>query len=334
MHYTLRRLRTIFMYRIIGGDKQIYGPVSAEELRRWLAEGRLNPQSQVQAEGSTEWKPLSAYPELQEVLANLPQAPPVTASVAPAVIEPTQFVERDYDLDIGGCVSRGWELYKNNFGVVFGGVAIYVVIQFAFGAFGQIPILGALGSIANLIISGPLIGGVYLVLLRVIRRQPASVGEIFLGFQMRFLQLMLGYIVSALLTGVAAIPGLIPAGFATFMMVRAHEVTAIYLTIGLVGLVIALVPMIYLGVAWVFTLPLVIDKGIDFWPAMSASRKAVTRHWWTVFALLVIMGLINVAGFLCCCVGFFFSFPLSMTAMMYAYEDIFSSRQTQTTQPV
>ena len=320
------------MYRIIGGDKQIYGPVSAEELRRWLAEGRLNAQSQVQAEGSTEWKPLSAYPELQEIVATLPQVPPlVTASVVPTV---TQFVERDYDLDIGGCVSRGWELYKNNFGVVFGGVAIYFVIQIGFSAFGQIPLLGALLSLVNLVISGPLIGGVYLLLLRVIRGQPASIGDIFLGFQTRFLQLMLGYIVSALLIGVAAIPGLIPAGFATFMMIRAHEASAFYLLIGLIGLVIILVPVLYLGVAWIFTVPLIADKGMDFWLAMRASRKAVARHWWTVFSLLVLMGLINVAGFLCCCVGLFFSLPLAMTAMMYAYEDIFSSRQTQTTQPI
>src|SRR6185436_10502754 len=109
-------------------------------------------------------------------------------------------------------------------------------IQIAFSAFGQIPVLGALLSLANLVISGPLMGGVYLLLLKVIRGQPATVGDIFLGFQTRFLQLMLGYIVAASLTGVAAIPGLIPAGFATFMMVRAHEVSAVYLDIGLIGL--------------------------------------------------------------------------------------------------
>jgi len=323
------------MYRIIGGDKQIYGPVTAEELRHWLAEGRLNAQTQVQAEGSTEWKPLSEHPELQQMLNAMGHAPPITSSAVPTVIAPvTEFVDRDYDLDIGGCVSRAYELFKSNFGIVFGGVAIYISIQIAFSAFGQIPVLGALLSLANLVISGPLMGGVYLLLLKVIRGQPATVGDIFLGFQTRFLQLMLGYIVAASLTGVAAIPGLIPAGFATFMMVRAHEVSAVYLVIGLIGLLIILVPVMYLAVAWVFTVPLIADKRMDFWPAMSASRKTVTRHWWTVFALLVIMGLINVAGFLCCCVGLFFSLPLSLTAMMYAYEDIFSSRQTQATQPI
>src|SRR5690348_4522279 len=51
------------MYKIIGVDGQQYGPVSADQVRRWLAENRLNARSQVQAEGSTDWKALGSVPE-------------------------------------------------------------------------------------------------------------------------------------------------------------------------------------------------------------------------------------------------------------------------------
>lgn len=51
------------MYRIIGADGNQYGPISAEQLRQWLAEGRANAQTRVLAEGTTEWKPLSEFPE-------------------------------------------------------------------------------------------------------------------------------------------------------------------------------------------------------------------------------------------------------------------------------
>jgi len=37
------------MYTIIGGDQKQYGPVTAEELRRWIAEGRADAQTQVLA---------------------------------------------------------------------------------------------------------------------------------------------------------------------------------------------------------------------------------------------------------------------------------------------
>ena len=64
------------MYRIIGSDGQQYGPVTAEQLRRWLTENRLNAQTQVQAEGSQEWKPLGSLPEFS---ADFKAPPPFTS---------------------------------------------------------------------------------------------------------------------------------------------------------------------------------------------------------------------------------------------------------------
>jgi hypothetical protein len=51
------------MFKIIGGDGKEYGPVTAEQLRQWIAEGRVNHQTLAQAEGDTQWKPLGQYPE-------------------------------------------------------------------------------------------------------------------------------------------------------------------------------------------------------------------------------------------------------------------------------
>lgn len=51
------------MYKILGADGRQYGPVNAEQLRRWIAEGRANAYTQTLAEGATEWKPLGAVPE-------------------------------------------------------------------------------------------------------------------------------------------------------------------------------------------------------------------------------------------------------------------------------
>src|SRR4051812_27037715 len=51
------------MYKIIGADQKTYGPISREQILQWIAENRANAQTQVQAEGSDEWKPLSAFPE-------------------------------------------------------------------------------------------------------------------------------------------------------------------------------------------------------------------------------------------------------------------------------
>ena len=51
------------MYKIIGADGREYGPVSGEQLRQWIAEGRVNAATQVQTDGSAGWQPLRALPE-------------------------------------------------------------------------------------------------------------------------------------------------------------------------------------------------------------------------------------------------------------------------------
>ena len=67
-------------YIIIGGDGVQRGPVSSEDVRQWMAEGRLSVDSKAQVEGSTEWVTLGQIPEF----AGGPTSPPpLTAGVTP-----------------------------------------------------------------------------------------------------------------------------------------------------------------------------------------------------------------------------------------------------------
>jgi TM2 domain-containing membrane protein YozV len=72
------------MYKIIGTAGEQYGPVGADEIRRWLAENRVNAQILAQTEGSSEWKPLGAFPEFASEFKTAPPtiAPPTIASRA------------------------------------------------------------------------------------------------------------------------------------------------------------------------------------------------------------------------------------------------------------
>lgn len=51
------------MYKIVGADGQEYGPITVEVLRQWLAEGRVNAQTKILPEGTTEWKTVADLPE-------------------------------------------------------------------------------------------------------------------------------------------------------------------------------------------------------------------------------------------------------------------------------
>ena len=64
------------MYKIIGGDQKEYGPISADQLRQWISEGRVNAQTQALLEGTTDWKPLGAFAEFADGVPAPPQAAP------------------------------------------------------------------------------------------------------------------------------------------------------------------------------------------------------------------------------------------------------------------
>ena len=70
------------MYKITGSDGKEYGPVSADQLRQWIAEGRVNAQTRAQMEDTGEWKPLVEFPEFAPAFSTVSStvsAPPISA---------------------------------------------------------------------------------------------------------------------------------------------------------------------------------------------------------------------------------------------------------------
>lgn len=72
------------MYKIIGADQKEYGPVTADQIRQWIAERRLNGLSLILPEGGTEWKPLAQCLEFSAALASAPGALGPVPSTTPA----------------------------------------------------------------------------------------------------------------------------------------------------------------------------------------------------------------------------------------------------------
>jgi hypothetical protein len=150
-----------------------------------------------------------------------------------------------------------------------------------------VPVLGwAVGIV--------LMAGIDYMFLRRIRGEQIQIGDLFAGFNIAFLHLALAGLVKWLLTSV--------------------------------GLILCILPGIYLAVGYVFVLPLIIDKQMEFWPAMEVSRQVVHQHWWSIFLLTIVLALIVCAGFLACIVGVLISIPVATAAMMYVYEDLFGPR--------
>jgi hypothetical protein len=273
------------MYTIIGGDGREYGPVTADQVRTWLAGGRANKDTKVKLAGSSEWKTVADFPELTAggSPADLTLPPVALGAVAPGG---APLVVK---FDVMSCYERSWTLLKANFWPFVGAALIMIVI---YGLLGTFQNHTHTHGLLSLVLGAPLGGGFYYYFLLKVRGQPATVGDLFSGFSRAFLQLFLAGLVGGIIIAL--------------------------------GFICLLLPGIYLVVAYGFANLVITDKQLPFWDGLEMSRKTVTRHWWSVFGLMLLSIPFIILGVVCLGVGILVALPLIMGALAYAYEDLFN----------
>jgi hypothetical protein len=299
------------MYKLIGGDQKQYGPVSSDEVRAWIAEGRLNAQSLAWAEGEPDWKPLGSFPEFADALrAKAALQPPPGAALPPGMAEAYQaeLLARPARVQIGNCVSRSWTLVAQNFSLLFGTTAIVWAISFGCN------LIPWIGGIAYWLLRGVLYGGMYLVFLKRIRREDVNIATLFCGFQIAFVQLFLAGVVSGLLSSIAT---------ACCLIIPGIYVTRVWFEIfGL--LVLTALPMLatlfLLGIKIAIAITPIIQKAVASGqpdPAMfkAAIENLVTSSIWVMVAMNLV---------------FVLNYPFIVGALMYAYEDLFGTGRAPT----
>lgn len=280
------------MYYVIGADGKMNGPLTVADVQRWIAEGRASKYSRVRREGEAAWQPLSSIPELLAQPERDPEPDPTADDHAAAAADPdsidaiaASFLHRGVTLDAGRCVARAWTLVRADPAVLVGAAVLVwtIVIGLTF--------VPRVGWAAGLLFNSALLGGLYSVNIRCIRGESVTVAGAFAGFRAAFGPLLVAGLLSGALTAL--------------------------------GLLLLVLPGLYLAVGYIFVLPLVIDKRMDVWTAMEVSRRVVHRQWWTTFALALVATLIVLAGTLAFGVGALIAVPVATAALMYAYEDLF-----------
>lgn len=91
----------------------------------------------------------------------------------------------------------------------------------------------------------------------------------------------------------------------------------------IIGFLLLILPGIYLAVAYYFALPLVVEKNLGPWQALEASRKAITKRWFSVFGFVLLLTLIIVISAILLGIGLIWTFPLAMIAMGVLYRNMF-----------
>lgn len=189
------------------------------------------------------------------------------------------------ELRLGEYLKTGWEIFKQ-YPLGFGGFALVYLVVLAVISYPR-----GIGWLAAAAIHDPLIAGFIIVGAKLLQQKTPSFGDFFGGFRYQ-------YFLPLVLLGV---------------------VTRLLITLGLVVLI---VPGVYLAVSYILASLLVVDRRLDFWPAMEQSRKFITPRWFSFFAFGLLLVLVNLVGLLALGVGVLVSIPVSWCALVAAYADL------------
>ncbi len=240
-----------------------------------------------------------------------------------------EILTREYRIDLGESLTLAARLYSENAGLIVGTTAVLGLA--AFGLYTVSAVIGLViplvNIVFNLIISGPLLGGFLWFLLRLLRREPAALGDAFAGFTRQVWHLVGCSVVQGLINLALILPAGMIAGF-TLITLQARggsgaEWSALAIGLTILFGVLGVGTMIYLGVLWTFSILLVVDKGYGFWDAMQLSLRAVRRRWWMTLLFLFVINLIAGVGALFCLVGFLYTAPLANAAKAHLYDENF-----------
>jgi uncharacterized membrane protein len=91
----------------------------------------------------------------------------------------------------------------------------------------------------------------------------------------------------------------------------------------MIGFVLLVLPGIYLMFAYIYAMPLIVEKKMGPWHALETSRKAVTKVWFRFFGFMWLLTLINMLGAFTLGIAWIWTVPWSILAMAMVYQKIF-----------
>ena len=219
-------------------------------------------------------------------------------------------VAGDYSLVLGDVISEAWGRINGNKGTIWAALLMYMAVLFVVSlVLGQVfgtPTAPAEG-VAATTSPGELLEQLLIALLVT----PIWVGIIFVGV--------------AIASDRSAKPTSIFSWYG-----KTVKLFITYFLMGLMimlGMLLLVLPGIYLAVAYQLALPLVADKDLGPWEALETSRKAITHKWFTFFGLWVVAVLATMASMVLLGIPLIWVLPAVIVGLGIVYRNIFGAQE-------
>ena len=207
-------------------------------------------------------------------------------------------IERGYEFNISEYLSEAWNIFRQN---IWGFVGFYLVAIVIGLSTNIVPFIGPIAS--AVVLTPTLYVGFSIVSNLIQRNEEYPFEKFFRGFDfigtLSIQQLLLFLVFIALFIPVVImllVNGSIIEwiqGIQIDPTAAAENIPEIGLAIGL-ALSVALIPMVHLSVAYSGAWNFVVFYKTDAWAGLEYSRRLITKQWFSVFLLYVVLGLIGI----------------------------------------
>ena len=215
----------------------------------------------------------------------------------------------NYDFSISAVLTQAKDNMQGNKGLIWSALAFFVVVSIMFQMISQY-FLGASNPTLAMAMHAapPGVGGVVLQnILNMFISTPLGAGLTMMGIKCAAGAEVRWSEVYAYFDKVLVLVG----------------TTLLMLLMIVIGFLLLIIPGIYLSLAYSFAIPLVLDKGMSPWEALETSRKAVSHHWFKVFGLYLVFGLIVVISVIPLGIGLVWTIPMGLLLKGILYRTIF-----------
>jgi hypothetical protein len=319
-------------YYARGGQQS--GPVAFEQLVELARNGGLDPAKDlVWTSTMKDWVPagkveglFAAAPASPDLPASDPANPysaPQSTWVAPAPspgIGLPEIIHGSEPIDLGGCIKRGFELTKRQFGIILLVGLVYIGVSI-----GASVVLGlvdaALGWGTQTVSynfpensSSP--GGVYYQFMA--NQQSGSIPNMILSQVLStFLSLGAARIGLNLVSGKEVAVGMLFCEGRKLL--RAIGASILFGLAVAIGILLLIVPGIYIALRYGQYMVAIVDRDLGIFESFSYSSALTTNNRLLLLGLWVLSALIVLAGLIACGVGLIFAIPMVWLTSMVAY---------------
>jgi len=211
------------------------------------------------------------------------------------------------------CICIFWGVVGINFG-------FSVAMQMALGSLSAVvrepAVLLVIYYVVGIVVQVWLGIGMNRGLLKVARREPVSVDVIFTGGRSLLTTILAGIVVWLIIVGSLLI---FSVGFVALGLLMRHTEALIALFLFMLGCGLGAVLLLYLSSRLMQFYYLVIDRDLGVFESIQLSWQLTRGRAGTIILVYMLQICVSLAGFLACCVGVIFAWPLSSLLTVVTY---------------